>query len=218
MANPEFKATREGRIIELKTLPVQDILTSELVQLSASGDNSKYEQELQHRFSLLGLTDKQQKMFIDLDLFALEKKDPRIREKALAIGYYILAPTTVESLPDPNSCLTSELIMITDDAEVAGVEGGYEWLSDEALKALNHVIGKHFDEEKQDWILDENGPYMKELERRFDLIGLEEWQRILFIKNEGLIAARAKWGDKFSEMSWTQAPLELELDKQKNFS
>lgn len=201
----QFEVTRRKQLIELKNLPIPDILTSELVQLCAlPGDNSEYSQELQRRLFLLELTDKQKEMFIALDLEALGKKDPQFRQEALAVGYHILDSTTIETLPDPSSCLTSELIMVADDANAA-LARDHDWLSDKAFAAVCFVRGEfHFDKEKPGWVWDKKGPYIEEYERRFDLIGLEEWQRSSFIRNECLITARAKWDYRPGQKSWTK--------------
>lgn len=200
----QFEVTRGKQLIELKSLPTPDILTSELVQLCAlPGDNSEYSQELQRRLSLLELTNKQKEMFIALDLEALGKKDPQFRQEALAVGYHILDSTTIETLPNPSSCLTSELIMVVDDAN-ATLFRDHHWLSDEVAAAVYFARGEfRFDKEKTGWVLDKKGPYIEESERRFDLIGLEEWQRRSFVRNECLITGRAKWGYRPEQKSWT---------------
>ena len=193
-------ATRKGQSVEIADLPIRDITISELVWLCSLPSlerEADFEQELHRRLALLELTELQQNLFIALDLAALEEKDPLVRNQAILPGRYIHADTTIENLPDPTSCLTTELIMIYEDVNATRIRE-HEWLQESAIKAIGYAMGHG---------ADSNGPYFEEFDRRVSLMGFEPWQGQTIIKNVCLIVGKAKWDYTPPEESWTEESL-----------
>jgi hypothetical protein len=183
-----FDITRGAALINLRNIPTEDVLTSELIQMWATpGVDRKYGAELEYRFSLLGLTDDQKKAFLASDLKALSKKDPHIAGQALSTNRWDFS--SINNLPKVDSCTASELVSVIDAANAAWTYD-HEWVSDDSIGAIGLAMSA-------------NGQFHKDLMKRFNLMGLVERQWRSFIKNECLITSRAKWGYKPSEKSWT---------------
>ncbi len=186
--------TRVGEHINLKELPINDLLTSELVQLTQGkpDESPNHWLELERRLKLLELTGEQQHKFVDIDLQALTSNPRHIIGVDIAPLHYIMTTTSVEDLPKPIHCSTSELIAIVEDARAAQARD-HEWLPDSALEAM-HVI------------LTPGGQYEQEFQRRINVIGLQQWQYYSFAKSEQWLLARAKWGYD-QRASWTPQTL-----------
>ncbi len=195
----DLGTTRKENPIEIAELPIKDITLSELVWLCSLPNlerEASFREELHRRLSLLELTEEKKELLIALDLAALKEKDPQMREQAISPGRYIFADTTIENLPQPSSLLTTELVMIADDANAAWIRD-HEWLPDPAIKATGFILGT----------AKSRGPYWKEFDRRVDLMGLEPWQIQSIIKNTCLIVGKAKWGYAPPEESWSEESL-----------
>lgn len=186
--------TRAGEQIDLKELPINDLLTSELIQLTQGklDESPNHWLELERRLKLLELTDEQQHKFVNIDLQALASNPRHIIGVETAPLHYIMTATSVDDLPKPMHCSTSELIAIVDDARAARARD-HEWLPDPALEAM-------------DVILTPGGQYEQEFQRRIDLIGLQKWQYYSFAKSEQWLLTRAKWGYD-QRPSWTAETL-----------
>jgi hypothetical protein len=190
----EAKLSRKAPLLDLKRLPIEDLMTSELsLMAGAENSDSKYKAELERRLALLGLTQEQVNQFVAIDEAAIQKKDPHIRMEGIGISTYFFANTTIESLPPVDTCMTSELVAIVDDANSAFTRD-HHWLSDTAFAAVGMACGRF-----------SKSQYLEEFQRRFDEMGLSQEQRGLFIRNECLISEREKWGYNPSQRSWDSA-------------
>jgi len=186
-----FQKTRGTAIVELQKLPIEDILTSELVLLHMQGANPKYDLELQSHFSLLGLSEEQGKKFIASDLEALSKKDKNI--KGLNTEGKVDQMELIYAMPHASSSVEhltmSELIAFLDVADYARTYQ-HEFLPDQAMRDIGLILSN-------------DGPVAKESKKRTEKIGITKKQLDIFGKNESLILHRTKAGYKNVERSWT---------------
>lgn len=191
----QAELSRKDRLLDLKKLAIEDLLTSELCYLSGlPGANPAYREELERRLALLGLTPEQAQEFTLIDQEALERKDPHQRAEGVGVSIYVFGDTTMESLPSPDQCLTSELVAIIDDAGAA-IARDHTWLPPEAYAAAAYASGSFTGQ----------SPYNDELVARFSRMGLGEDKFGPFIRDECLILGREKWGDEPEQMSWDPA-------------
>jgi hypothetical protein len=187
-----FAKSRDASIVDLRTLPVEDILTSELVQLGPMlGANPKYDLELKLRFALLGLTEEQGRKFIASDLGAMSRKDNGHRD--LSAKGKVDQMELIYAMPRASSSVDhltmSELIGLLDVADYARTYQ-HEYLPDQAMKDIGLVLSS-------------DGPVAKESKKRMEEMGITKRQLDIFGKNESLILHRAKAGYKDVEKSWT---------------
>jgi len=187
----EAYLTRKDPLLDLKSLPLQDLLTSELVLLQDQSEPAKHTAELERRLNLLGLDQDQVQGYISLDQQALGKKDPHVLAEGTGVSLYITYETTPKLLPTPDSLLTSELVAIMDDANAA-IARDHHGLPGPAFSAAAEVSGWGSGKTR----------YHEELVKRLQEIGLDEIGIGLFIRNESLILERERWGYNPEQMSW----------------
>lgn len=186
----EEQQRQEKRALALEGTPLVDCMTSELVILHKQTNDKAYQKELQKRFDLLGLTDKQQRNFIESEKERAKSRSfPSLYPSGLARHYFLMDGVGIEDLPKPEQCLTSELIALTDDADAAWAKD-HHWLKEKTMNAVGKIVG-----------VDGKPLYYKEYERRTEKWGWTRLQQHSFTKNEGLILGRAKWR-YHSDPSW----------------
>lgn len=186
--------TRKDPLLDLKSLPLQDLLTSELVVLmQGQTKGGERRAELERRLAFLGLGPDQIQRYISLDQEALGRKDPHVLAEGTGISLYITTETTPETLPSPESLLTSELVAIIDDASAA-IARDHHVMVGLAFSAAAEVSG---------WGTGKSR-FHDELLRRLHELSLDETGVGLFIRNESLILERERWGYEPEQMSWDQ--------------
>lgn len=173
---------QEKRALIIEGLPLADCMTSELVILYQQTNDSAYQEELQRRFDLLGLTEEQQGHFIESERERVRDRPfPSLYPGGLARHYFLMDGVGIEDLPAPEQCLASELIVLTDDAQAAWVRD-HHWLKEKTMNAVAKIIGR-----------DGEPIYYREQERRMKEWGWTRPQEASFTKNECLLTARIKW-------------------------
>ena len=180
---------QERKDVATNGLPSENCMTSELVHYSYMHGDNAYKEEMERRFALLKLTQEQIKQFVEIEVSIIVRRRI-LRPTGLAYKYFLKSDTTIESLPKPTDCLSSEIISMVDDANAAWVRD-HEWLSEQVWAAVCYIRDNN------------GGSYHNELIKRFKKLKLKEWQIRTFVKNECMIISRLKWACH-SSLAWKE--------------
>lgn len=191
--------------VSIEGLPLADCMTSELIVLHRQFKDNKYQEELQRRFDLLGLTDEQRELFEKSEMERIKDRPfPALYPTGLTRHYFLMQGVGIEDIPTPEQCLSSELFAIFDDAHAASVRD-HHWLPERTMNAVKEVLGGN-----------KESPYFVEYDRRVEEWGWTALQISSFNKNEMLILWRVKWRN-YGTKTWRKETMvtQEELDEEK---
>jgi hypothetical protein len=161
---------------------MNDRMTTELLFFQ----DKECRNEVARRLKIVGLSEEQIGGFIAREEKIVSNSSICGPQK-LATHIWITHSSTVESLPQPQSLSSSEIVTLVDDA-IAARARDHEVLPDLAFAAVSAVLCSE-------------SQFQQELIRRFGELGLADEQMGIFIRNECMITERLKWS-MHSKIAW----------------